>query len=325
MQTLVIDPIYVEEPLWAGIAKEVESYFDEAIFDQLYAVLRDEDLKVRVENALGDAVTAGLKSRRIWYTDGVFFGRFNAAISRELRQIGASWDEQSSVFRISASALPAHLRLAAAQSTEAAKKTAQKILDVLDQMESNLKQAKTGIRLVGPINDLLDNLNKQLGKTLTAQSVGVPADLTESTRAEIAERYTENMELLIKDFAKSRIPALREKIQQNVFDGARTDKLVKIIQAEQGMSKRKATFLAEQESSLLVSKYRESRYKAIGSKRYVWKTSRDVRVRHDHAELNNKIFSWDDPPITNKATGERNNPGEDFGCRCVARPIVVIK
>ena len=44
-------------------------------------------------------------------------------------------------------------------------------------------------------------------------------------------------------------------------------------------------------------------------------------VREMHKALAGKVFSWDDPPITNEK-GDRNNPGQDYGCRCYARPIV---
>jgi uncharacterized protein with gpF-like domain len=40
--------------------------------------------------------------------------------------------------------------------------------------------------------------------------------------------------------------------------------------------------------------------------------------------LNGMKFSWTEPPITNKQTGARNNPGCDFGCRCLALPVIRI-
>ncbi len=54
---------------------------------------------------------------------------------------------------------------------------------------------------------------------------------------------------------------------------------------------------------------------------YRWSTSKDERVRHDHKALDTKIFSFASPPVTNLKTGARNNPGCDFGCRCIAIPI----
>jgi len=61
--------------------------------------------------------------------------------------------------------------------------------------------------------------------------------------------------------------------------------------------------------------YDTARNRAENEKLYVWVTRGDDRVRPSHAENNGKIFSWDDPPTT-------GHPGEDFGCRCVARPLL---
>lgn len=40
-----------------------------------------------------------------------------------------------------------------------------------------------------------------------------------------------------------------------------------------------------------------------------------------HQELDGTEQSWDDPPVTNE-DGDRNHPGEDYQCRCVAYPIL---
>lgn len=89
-----------------------------------------------------------------------------------------------------------------------------------------------------------------------------------------------------------------------------------------GASKAKAKFLARQETSLLMSKYQEERFKDLGITHYKWSGADDQRERPDHKLLNGKIFRFDDPPVTNRSTGAKNNPGEDFNCRCIAIAIV---
>lgn len=59
---------------------------------------------------------------------------------------------------------------------------------------------------------------------------------------------------------------------------------------------------------------------AAGTDRYVWVTSMDERVRETHAILEGGVFSYSDPPVTND-NGDVNNPGEDYNCRCVDRPV----
>lgn len=52
--------------------------------------------------------------------------------------------------------------------------------------------------------------------------------------------------------------------------------------------------------------------------RYVWLTAGDERVRASHAANDGKVFFWSDPPPT-------GNPGEEYGCRCVAVPYADVR
>ena len=57
------------------------------------------------------------------------------------------------------------------------------------------------------------------------------------------------------------------------------------------------------------------RYKMLVlSKRYIWRTRDDNKVRPLHAVNDNKIFDWDKKPST-------GHPGETYNCRCWAEPI----
>lgn len=48
---------------------------------------------------------------------------------------------------------------------------------------------------------------------------------------------------------------------------------------------------------------------------YIWQTVGDEKVRGIHRIRDGRQYSWDDPP-------EGGHPGEDFGCRCWAEPIL---
>jgi SPP1 gp7 family putative phage head morphogenesis protein len=108
------------------------------------------------------------------------------------------------------------------------------------------------------------------------------------------------MNKYIQDWYADDIIKLRGRVEEAVAVGYRADHMRDVLMAEYGVAERKALFLAKQEGSLLVSKYRETRYKEVGLMRYRWSTSHDQRVRHDHRELNEKIFDWDHPPITDQ-------------------------
>lgn len=59
---------------------------------------------------------------------------------------------------------------------------------------------------------------------------------------------------------------------------------------------------------------------ASGVTQYVWTTQRDSHVRPGHRRLHGTVQDWSKPPIV--APGRRAHPGEDFGCRCWAEPVV---
>jgi len=60
------------------------------------------------------------------------------------------------------------------------------------------------------------------------------------------------------------------------------------------------------------------RQRALGAKRYRWQDRRDDRVRNAHRDAHGDVYSWTERPA--KTAGFR--PGEDYGCRCNAIPII---
>ena len=69
-------------------------------------------------------------------------------------------------------------------------------------------------------------------------------------------------------------------------------------------------------------------FKSAGIRRWEWVHSggsndpREYHLLDAPAGLNGGIFSFDDPPIIDKRTGERGFPGQLPYCRCTLRPVV---
>lgn len=69
-------------------------------------------------------------------------------------------------------------------------------------------------------------------------------------------------------------------------------------------------------------------FKSAGIRRWEWVHSggsndpREYHLMDAPAGLNGGIFSFDDPPIIDKRTGERGFPGQLPYCRCTLRPVV---
>jgi SPP1 gp7 family putative phage head morphogenesis protein len=66
----------------------------------------------------------------------------------------------------------------------------------------------------------------------------------------------------------------------------------------------------------------QARHQAAGVTEYVWRTSRDERVRQRHKELDGSRQKYSDPPVVDEATGRRAHPSDDFQCRCTADPVL---
>lgn len=124
---------------------------------------------------------------------------------------------------------------------------------------------------------------------------------------------------LISSLAEDQVDELGELLDDT--EGLRVEDLRKKILGRFDVSRSKADLLARDQVLKLNAQITQSRQREAGITRYQWSTSSDERVRPMHAELDGEIFSWDDPPITND-DGDRNHPGEDYQCRCVAIPIM---
>ncbi len=57
------------------------------------------------------------------------------------------------------------------------------------------------------------------------------------------------------------------------------------------------------------------RQEDLGIEQYVWRSRDDAKVRDSHADYDDQVFQWGDPPVG-------GHPGQAHNCRCVAEPIL---
>ena len=316
----LLAPIHDKDVYSIEVRKEIEDYIYSLVFRDLIDYLR-KNLAVEIQNQKTTELRKAVESNRIVYTDGVFTGNFSSSISKELRDLGAKWRKRYKGFYLPLEKMPMELRASIATGTAKLASEQEAIKGILANTSKVAGEVTAVINFRDQLNKVFDNLDMNFVKT-TADDITVEPKFTPKMREILIEKYNTNMDLYIKNWQEQAIVRLRTKVEKSMREGFRAESLAKIIENEFGATKKKAKFLALQETSLLVSKYRQERYSDAGVKKYRWSTSRDQRVRIDHQSLDGKIFSWDNPPITDRATGARNHPGEDFGCRCVPIPII---
>lgn len=307
-----------KEKYYKNVEKVINQYFQDTILLPMQKELKEFFKHSKIKLNSKDILAEAFASNKIIYQDGLIIGNFNSKISSELRKLGAKYSKKQKGFLIPKNRLGANSLIAISGADDKFKQITSNIIKNLADIDiqSSLRQYNLFEAYSDSFNEMDNDFRKK------AKSIEIKAELTEEQKKIIAEQWTNNLELYIKNFTQENILRLREKVEKNVYTGKRAENLVKIFQDEFEVTKNKAKFLARQETSLLTSKFREERYKSLRLNEYIWRGAMDVKERPDHKALEGKKFSWDNPPVVDKVTGRTGHPGEDYGCRCLAIPVV---
>lgn len=308
--------------------EKVERIIKRAFREVLYhPILKELELPRSVlVNAADSPLQEAIAQGRITFNQGLFSGRFSAAVSKELKALGATWDRKALGFRLTLAQMPYDLQAAISASAARFDATLKRIDTLIGKKVP--EEITSKVKVADIFDDTLWKVDRAIADTL--KGISVPAQLTDERRQRIAEEWQENLDKWIKDFTEEEILRLRQSVAKSVFSGNRRDSVIRSIQKSYGVSANKAKFLARQETNLLLAKFKEARYTDSGVPEYKWRCvagSKHHPVRPSHKILDGKIFRWDTPPITTAPDepSRRNNPGEDYGCRCTAIPMARFK
>lgn len=338
-KTVVLPAIKETTADYEDVEKKIKKLFRDEIYNP---ILRELNLGPKtLQNSAAFSLAEAIKYGRLQYSGGRFTGKFSAATSKELKELGAKWDRKTSSFVIPERDLPATIRMAISASNVRFEEKLQKIDKKLSQILP--EEFADKLKVSDNFDSSLWKVDRDFHKSL--KNITVAPTLTADQRKRIADEWQNNMKLWITDFTKKEIGELRKNMQETVFKGNRYESAVKTIQASYGVTENKAKFLARQETSLLMTKFKQTRYEAAGVMEYKWgavagSVNHPTRPWHKALAENsnqgkttsdgkcvNGIFRWSDPPNT-AGPGEApryNNPGQDYNCRCFAKPVVRFK
>ena len=143
---------------------------------------------------------------------------------------------------------------------------------------------------------------------------------------EIAEDYVYNMNFWIKKWETKNIVEMRKKIADMVQEGAQSKtieeyvltvpKLQKLFEGEWDKAKKKAHFLAENESRLAASVIQATQYQKMGCTQFEWGRSTSKEKRELHKSYYGQVFDFDNPPIIDEKLGVRGLPRQIWNCKC---------
>jgi len=305
---------------WDAVEKAIRDLFRKLLY---VPILREisEPSKV-MKNSLESLVKA-LQDGRITYAKGRFSGSFNATLSKELKGLGATFDRSSGSFKITERELPYAVRSAVKASEHRFQEKLEKIDARLSQLSP--KELSEKLSVEKHFDRALWKVDRDFHSSV--KGITIAPKLSAHQRQRIALEWGENMQLWVQEFAEKEIKELRQNVMRTAFSGNRRESMIQTIQDSYGVTANKAKFLARQETSLLMTKFKQTRYQSAGVEYYKWGCvtgSKNHPVRPWHRALEGKVFRWDDPPITTQpgTPVRRNNPGQDYNCRCFARPLV---
>jgi SPP1 gp7 family putative phage head morphogenesis protein len=300
-------------------SSDLEKILSRDIFHLIYKPLIDLLSPETRSNAKQSPLIQAFLSRVIHYNEGYVYGKFNASISRALRDAGGTFNNTKKAFKVDLARFTPDVRDAIAQGNMAEQQAIDRVLKKAEELKSQTIIVPAADELS---RDTLNDLHKQFEK-LTPEDLQIPVEMNEAMEEQVRREYTEAIHLNINNLSQEMTERLRYRVEQAVGQGMRADKLKEVLVAEFGIAKNRAKFIARQDTSLFVAAYRVARYEDAGLELWQWSSSNDSHVRPLHRELNGQIFSFSSPPIIDERTGERGFPGQAFGCRCVMLPCVL--
>lgn len=161
------------------------------------------------------------------------------------------------------------------------------------------------------------------GQTLPPAIPGAPKSLlgvslyrAEPWLADMQEAWVRQNVALVKSIGTKYHDDLETIIRNGVFNGSSVKQVSDQIQAKFGVTKNRATLIAQDQVLSANSRLTQIRAMSIGVTSYIWESVGDSRVRPLHVELTGKEFTWENPHPT------EGHPGTSIRCRCRAELIL---
>lgn len=289
--------------------KDIKKYIFSSIYKSVYApVLKTIQEHLPLRNDI-DVIKQALLSGKVQYSNGKFYGEWNAKLSRAFRDLNGRYDSKDNTWIVDN--IPYDLQLAIGDA---------------DNMFRNIVSSIGRIDFeFEPIPvTAYDNTAKVMRKDFLLSLLGVILIMPREIKT---QPYIDELNEAIERYISEEIEGLltfinlgEETLQDIKKSNNNLTEIYNYISDRIEASKRKADFLAKNETNHIVNEYKMEEYKTYGITQYIWKSMEDAKVRPYHAALNGQIIDYDDPPIQDKY-GNRAHAGMYYNCRCRQIPI----
>lgn len=170
--------------------------------------------------------------------------------------------------------------------------------------------------------------NKRRMNTMVRATTGINWDPVETWEDPFMRLWARRNVNLIKGLTDEYIKKINDAVISGVQQGTTSQALSKqLLEINQNMSKARTNLIARDQIGKLNGQLTKRRQQDIGVSTYIWRTSRDERVRPSHDVMNGKLCRWDDPSVYSDDDGKtwkkrssiggvEQHPGQDYQCRC---------
>jgi SPP1 gp7 family putative phage head morphogenesis protein len=131
---------------------------------------------------------------------------------------------------------------------------------------------------------------------------------------------------LIQSIPDQYLKQVESIVMTNVRAGGRPAAIAKQLTKQFDITEKRAKFIARDQTAKINGDLNMKRQQNVGFEYFQWITSEDSRVRDRHDDISDKVtaygkgvYRWDNPPLSDRGTPII--PGQDFQCRCIARPV----
>lgn len=137
---------------------------------------------------------------------------------------------------------------------------------------------------------------------------------------------------LIRTFPDAIAKQVNNYIAEESLKGKRSSEITKqLIKQFPEVANSRIKLIARTETSKATTELTRARAENLGLHWYVWKSSKDQRVRPAHKLMDGVLFNWNDPPNPEALSKGKEKPygnyapGSTFNCRCYPAPMIGVE
>jgi SPP1 gp7 family putative phage head morphogenesis protein len=171
--------------------------------------------------------------------------------------------------------------------------------------------------MISTVNRRNEREWRSLSRTI---QTGIQRELSAETFVgRTVQELIDDQATLIKSLPIEAARRVQKLALDNFAAGGRSKDIIDEIMRTGDITRSRATTIARTETGRASTMLTQARAQSVGSDSYVWRTSRDRRVRDSHKHMEGKLVRWDSPPTLDGLTG---HAGTLPNCRCFPEIIV---